>query len=112
MLREFLTHGPSLTPDPIRKLKGKGQGDPNSLARKRRHSYDNVSTYLFRVMFFGTRSSPLRTECSEGELQYWEGSKREPVPQRDRNSVVKENRIVPHGYRQGLLLTWKSNIFF
>ena len=24
-LREFLTHGPSLTPDPIRKFKGKGQ---------------------------------------------------------------------------------------
>jgi hypothetical protein len=100
-LREYLTHGPSLTPDPIRKLKGKGQGDPNSLARKRRHSYDNVSTYLFRVMLFGTRSSPLRTECSEGELQYGEGSKREPVPQRDRNSVLKENRIVPHGYRHG-----------
>jgi hypothetical protein len=30
-------------------------------------------------------------ECSEGERQYGEGSKRELVPQRDRNSVVKEN---------------------
>ena len=37
-LREFLTHGPSLTPYPILKLKGKGQGDPNPLARKRCHS--------------------------------------------------------------------------
>jgi hypothetical protein len=37
-LREFLTHGPSLTPDPKRKLKGEGQGDPNQWARKRRHS--------------------------------------------------------------------------
>jgi hypothetical protein len=37
-LREFLTHGPSLTPDPIRNLKGKGQRDPKPLARKQRHS--------------------------------------------------------------------------
>ena len=45
-LREFLTHGPSLTPDPIRKLKGKGQGDPEPLVRKRRYSQDNVSIHL------------------------------------------------------------------
>jgi hypothetical protein len=38
VFREFLTHGPSLTPDPTRKLKGKGQGDPKPLAHKRRHS--------------------------------------------------------------------------
>jgi hypothetical protein len=33
-------------------------------------------------------------ECSEGERQYGEGSKRELVPQRDRNSVVKEKPFV------------------
>ena len=43
-LREFLTHGFSLTPDPrpIRKFKGKGQVDPKPFARERHHSYDNV----------------------------------------------------------------------
>ena len=56
-LREFLTHDPSLTPDPIRKL-SEGEG-------------------------------------SEGERQHGEGSKRELVPQRDRNSVLKENGTIP-----------------
>ena len=42
-------------------------------------------------MLLAQWSSPLCTECSEGERQYREGSKRELVPERDRNSVVKEN---------------------
>jgi hypothetical protein len=46
----------------------------------------------------------LCTECSEGERQYGEGSKRELVPQRDRNSVVKENR----GYDQKLNSTMRN----
>ena len=41
-------------------------------------------------------------ECSEGERQYGEGSKRELVPQRHRNSVVKENGTIP------LALCWFS----
>jgi hypothetical protein len=79
-LRKFLTHGPFLIPDPIWKLKGKGQGDPKPIRK----------TTLVFIQSYVLKSSPLCTECSEGELQYGEGSKRELVPQRDRNSVVKE----------------------
>jgi hypothetical protein len=42
-IREFLTHGPSPTPDPTRKVKGKGS---EPLACEQRHSQDNVSIHL------------------------------------------------------------------
>ena len=88
-LREFLTHGFSLTPypRPVRKFKGKGQGDPKPFARERHHSYNNVSFHFeLRSSVCTTIHAVLRRGVMGKELN----------PQRDRNPVVKENGISTH----------------
>ena len=61
-------------------------------------------------MFFGPRHYARSVAKGEGELQYGEGSKRELVPQRDRNSVVKE--ILKFPYRDHTQILAKENLLF